>query len=53
MSFTAILAALEALMASPLVKPLEEAELQVLRSDLAGKPFLLMVLNGVASAAGL
>lgn len=53
MTVTQIIAIVEALMQNPLLKPLEEQELNALRSALASKPFLLMVVNGLAAAAGL
>lgn len=53
MTIAEVIAAIEALLASPLIKPIEEAELATLRADLAGRPILLAILNAIAAASGL
>ena len=53
LTWTQVLAIVEALIQNPALKPIEAAELAALRASLANNPFLLLVVNAVASAAGL
>jgi recombinational DNA repair protein (RecF pathway) len=53
MTWTQIFAIVEALMQNPNLKPIEEAELNQLRTALAANPFLLMIVNALAATVGL